>query len=850
MGELGGISPTAAGERPETSSQISPTASAHVELQKRDEAPPINTSSGHRKSQRPDLTVDSNNSKRLINTRENGSLESPPYSPGTDPSITHRIPSSEPTPARTAVDANEATGAFRDTVLADSSQETPPKAPASPVTEDGRRNRLGDIVSSPLSVNGLGSTRTSGVDAHTPATSPENESTHPKTQLSLPVSPQGPTQDSTDSIKLSSLKSMVLPRGSQGVSTTVSPRSGQKLTPMDKADVFTTEVPVRTEYELEDNQDQQVTTAKAAGTTPERQSSVTTQPSLTVAKDHTVDQDTDMTEASGAPARHTFEEQDLKQHSKLRRGTLLRATSVNRITKAKRLRQRKLRHSNVIIGPRHKQGYTRIVQALKADHAFRTPIQKRDYMTTMFLRQALDSTHGGPDLPKLLTDSSKTGTTSDWLKSMREEQDCRIIKRIYKLQEGGRWSPRQMKPGPEPAAQVTHWDYLLKEMKWLQTDFREERKFKLALAKQLADWCVEWHCSTLEERLDLQVRLKSNGRSGVFSLADGPMYDETEAMAIFDDCVDPSLLCINKSVLPEKLLQSLPLYDSLSSLPVTFPTASQPDISLDELESMPIEDDPAKEKAPEEDACALFDPGAKIMKARLNASNAYKPPSVPLPSAAFYEFRYASQWTYDEDQQLRNLVKEFTGNWLLISELMSSKAQFVPVSDRRTPWECYERLMGMEGPPADTNLRQYYRHFQYRIEQAKVRWQAEQAKQQALQNPTVISIPPLQVRRFPSPVRVDKKVNKRFMAMLGGARTLARKRESIANKQPPPQQDGMLLKSCVVSTSLTAKLKFRGRNCQERSLQKRQHLRIGVVESTKLRARSKTKRICCASVNV
>jgi len=430
-----------------------------------------------------------------------------------------------------------------------------------------------------------------------------------------------------------------------------------------------------------------------------------------------------------------------------------------------------------------------MVLALKADYELKPSNQKRDYMTIMFLRGALDSTHGGADLPKLLADSSKTGTTSDWLTSMREEQDCRIIKRIYKLQESGRWSPRQMKSCPEPASQVTHWDHLLRDMKWLQTDFREERKFKLAISKQLADWCAEWHQTQPEDRSTLQVCVKGTVQT-TSSNRDHFLHEEPDPMAIFAGCIDSFLMYVDGEALGDKFLGSLPLYGNSTSTIDDLAAGSYPGTTLDELEELPMDDAPAKEISPEEEASALFNPEAKHMKARLNASNAFKPPSLPLPSTAFYECRYASQWTYDEDQQLRNNIKEYTSNWPLISDSMATKSIFVPVSDRRTPWECYERLMTMEGPPADANLRQYYRHFQYRIEQARARWEADQAKHQAQlqaagngQNPT-----PLQIRRFPSPVRVDKKVNKRLVAMLDTARKLARKRENIATKQQQAQQ--------------------------------------------------------------
>lgn len=39
---------------------------------------------------------------------------------------------------------------------------------------------------------------------------------------------------------------------------------------------------------------------------------------------------------------------------------------------------------------------------------------------------------------------------------------------------------------PEPARNKCHWDYLLEEMAWLSNDFKEERKWKMALAKKVS----------------------------------------------------------------------------------------------------------------------------------------------------------------------------------------------------------------------------------------------------------------------------------------------------------------------------------------------------------------------------
>lgn len=44
----------------------------------------------------------------------------------------------------------------------------------------------------------------------------------------------------------------------------------------------------------------------------------------------------------------------------------------------------------------------------------------------------------------------------------------------------------------EPGKPIAHWDMLLSELRWLQTDFREERKWKLATAQLVAQACRDY----------------------------------------------------------------------------------------------------------------------------------------------------------------------------------------------------------------------------------------------------------------------------------------------------------------------------------------------------------------------
>ena len=131
-------------------------------------------------------------------------------------------------------------------------------------------------------------------------------------------------------------------------------------------------------------------------------------------------------------------------------------------------------------------------------------LEPKDYLVSLFATQA---TAQVPPLNDLMASSSKILNTDNHYLLYREAQDSRILKRIYHLQNSNRWSLRQISRSKEPERPLSHWDMLLGEVKWMRTDFREERKWKTTAAKNLAEWCAEWVNSSPEKRTALQVKV-------------------------------------------------------------------------------------------------------------------------------------------------------------------------------------------------------------------------------------------------------------------------------------------------------------------------------------------------------
>lgn len=462
----------------------------------------------------------------------------------------------------------------------------------------------------------------------------------------------------------------------------------------------------------------------------------------------------------------------------------------------------------------------------------------------------------GPE--QLLANTHKTLSSPDCSIVLREKQACNVLRRIYHLQQHDKWSLRQPKRWPEPIRPPSHWDTLLQEMKWMRTDFREERKWKRAVARNLADACVAWVAATAEERKALQVKAKlppldvassfskteaptAEAESSTTPMpdlvpsedADSPMDVDDEPQDWNDQTVAPSnifalqdddvVFGLRKTEASDRLLDELPLY----GVPLKAP---QPDLTIPEYDpdarwrrpALPLskyvdgkmvlkpeglqlvpsrydyvaedEDDDfevagahsrdARSKlAPENTDVALFRPEMKMIRDRLHAGHQFRPPTESLmPGQNFYENRLASMWTLAEDDELRRLVREYAYNWTLISQMISPKTVFVSAEERRTPWECFERWVQLEGYPNDTARTQYFQTYQRRIDSAQraIAQANENAKSSAGPNGAAA---PVQRRRTTLPFRVERKPAKRPFAIIEAMKKQAKKREAAITKQ-------------------------------------------------------------------
>ncbi|KAM4068164.1 myb-like DNA-binding domain-containing protein [Hirsutella rhossiliensis] len=482
-----------------------------------------------------------------------------------------------------------------------------------------------------------------------------------------------------------------------------------------------------------------------------------------------------------------------------------------------------------------------------------------DYYTPLFVQNFTGSSKWMQPLERILFQANKTISTPDAHLVIQDHQACRVLRRVYHLQQHDKWSLRQPKRCPEPTRPPSHWDLLLQEMKWMRTDFREERKWKRAVARNLAYACAEWHEASPEERKYLQVEAAIPLKAQVAE-QDTPMVDvgegglenqptpdlvssgDVESPRNVDDLVEdfvetvaPSAIFalqegdvvfgLRRTAASDKLLEELPMYGSPLKVPKSDMSSHEfdPDAHWRRL-ALPLskyvegemklaanrppqkrsrydyenEDDDDDDKngqfvrdqlvhsvklPPQTGEVALFNPESKHIRDRLHAGHQFRPPSEhTMPTQSFYESRSPSQWTVAEDDELRGLVREYSYNWSLISSMLSTKSSFAAGAERRTPWECFERWINLEGLPADMQKTQYFKAYNSRIEAAQrvIAQQNQLAAQQASASGGAVT----PIRRRPSiPLRVERRRNQKHLTMLDAMRKLAKKRETAIQKQ-------------------------------------------------------------------
>lgn len=505
--------------------------------------------------------------------------------------------------------------------------------------------------------------------------------------------------------------------------------------------------------------------------------------------------------------------------------------------------------SSVVFARTQPQNVLRHLEAshLQSSDSDDVQLKETEYLQPLFAMQASVTAYSR-HLHALISSAHKTLSTSNHYANFHEQQDCRVLERIFQLHSSNGWSFRQLARSDEPERPVSHRDVLLSHAKWMATDFKEERKWKIVAAKSIADCCAEWVNATAEERSSLEIRVRSattkpgarqhrNSTPDLIPSAEDDSSAVTDVATPHNDIsyrsapsaifsVAPDMFCFGaeKSATTEKLLLELPLYqtsvrfkDTVLSVTDEAPDSAwrKPIVTISKFIEGKMEshvDGPPRKRSrynyedtnaiqhhgtselvlqtntcmvtipPNLDTVALLNPDNKHIRDRIHAGHAFRPPSEHvMPSQSFFECRQPSQWTLGEDDELRKLVREYAYNWSLISSCLFSSSKFSSGAERRTPWECFERWVGLEGLPGDMSKTQYFRTYHGRLQAAQ---KTHEAQQQALQQQQGNNTPHLPMRRRTTqPHLVDQRKNDKHLRMLEAMRKLAKKRETALHKQ-------------------------------------------------------------------
>lgn len=499
----------------------------------------------------------------------------------------------------------------------------------------------------------------------------------------------------------------------------------------------------------------------------------------------------------------------------------------------------------------------------------KSKVKNADMFDVMYTAKA-----SGTLISDLLQRSSKTLTTGDHQVHYFESQAVRIENRILELQDQGLWSLRQIPRVVEPRRRKCHWDYLLEEAKWLRDDFKEERKWKIAMARYYAKEVAGWHRMG-DGRYQLQIDRKRLGvvpkgireerRVAHIEMQDSDMNQPTPDL--IDGCGSPesdddfpmddrhhdtdqgnfahiyeppatlftlspeeTVFAMPASKAADDILNQLPLYgppepptgrheeveEEWMKLPVVAiskytsaklviqeeegPPSKKSRYEYEENQDPYADDSDEDEKLgggrligrsgrdklrkpsflpPEQTNVALFKPEYKPILQRVHSTHVPRLPS-DFPPPAFFENRHPSLWLASEDEMLKTLVREYHYNWGLVSQCLTLPGDWHSGSERRSPWECFERWIALEPIPPEFAKSPHFKPIQQRLDvAARVNGLYGNVPGSAGGNGSGGVKP----RRGTAPIRVEKRRNTRNFALIESMRKLAKKRETSVNKQ-------------------------------------------------------------------
>ncbi|OLL24610.1 Chromatin modification-related protein eaf1 [Neolecta irregularis DAH-3] len=401
---------------------------------------------------------------------------------------------------------------------------------------------------------------------------------------------------------------------------------------------------------------------------------------------------------------------------------------------------------------------------------------------------------------RLIDSGRKVLTTEQHYANYREMKAIIAYDKISRLKGSNSWSHRQPKRFIEPPRSKVHWDFMMDEAKWLYLDFKGEKRDKQTLARFFACKCVEWHQTS--DRSSLSIKIQHPRYIELINYNNPPDQYDTDMEDVIlacpkdeqkplpspqtDEFLTPSAQ--TPSPLTAHYVNPMDLYNELERIPLYAP----PDYNviepyeniLDEQEivpMMPLADqnldiqsthnifmshtsEMILESVRENpNATYQTQPTNQIRRKNSSGVTAVRPPDPPRQANPTPTY-----WTYEEDEHLINLVREYNSNWELISSILSPSSQMKSPTSRRSPWDCFERWMMIDHMAPSAPLTGSH----LRLVNARL-------------YPPDGQVPPLQKRKemYKRPPNRLESHPRRCLAVLEGVKRAIKKREVVASNK-------------------------------------------------------------------
>ncbi|KAL6940635.1 hypothetical protein ACO0QE_004547 [Hanseniaspora vineae] len=407
-------------------------------------------------------------------------------------------------------------------------------------------------------------------------------------------------------------------------------------------------------------------------------------------------------------------------------------------------------------------------------------------------------------LHKLLPGAHKALTTADWSAGLLENRLSVVGSRIEELKRNGMWSLKQPKRFVDPINQVfnknkskagtlrTSHGNLLEEAKWMQTDFREYKKFKLAQCALIAHSVLDYWA--LGKKLCC-VKVKPAKRDEFQETSKDAMSDANKQL-LESESSSQKRNTNYKPIFKYQLYQDEAEYSKIEksvvdSLSLYVPFDDKEDLFLEQEKNFipasklayPVDVDHF-EKLVEKDVIDTDMSLTSLSKKRglfggTNRRAHYVKPPQP-PPLELLEHRTPTLWLPSDDEKLVSFINLYRFNWDIVSAHMTTNTTngFLSTMDRRSPWNCFERYVQLNEKFNINDLKGYRANVAHH-------WMVEAHK---IQNKLRRRISPLGITED-SVQRGHRRL--RWASLFEAMRRVMRRREHllrVQSQQPPPRQ--------------------------------------------------------------